>query len=519
MKADSKYQGSIKLAAIGDALGWMTEFQKSTDGVRSTFGVDIISEFFDWEKNVGGRFHGYRDFIKAGSYSDDTQLLLCVARSIGRGGNVDQEYFSNVELPNWLYYARGAGRTIKNAATKIQRQSARWNNNFFTFKAGKDTVDYRDCGANGAAMRVLPIALANFGNPEKIKEEIFANSIITHGHPRAILGAMLMGYAIETILRYDPKSFDYVSFLTILGKDIHQIFSIPFIEKPEYRSWENEWNKGKSKPFRILFEESINEVQNQLRDVYRCIKTNQTDFNTLDILGCFEKSTKGSGTATVIAGIYLTCKYSKDPIKGIEQAVNSIGADTDSIAAFCGGLLGALHGQSIIPSRWKKVQDYDYLDRIATSLLEISEERFSAFPHIANSNFKILNEINSDSFNVEEPISFEPFGNGIIKSIDRQNTLTRGQFNLILAVDFEIGQSCVFSKLLKSKISEPEVKSGQISFYDNSRSDASDNVKLYNSLKLDYKTKDRIDTFLEDLPEEKKKSFIDILWSLAANGK
>ena len=28
MKAETKYKGSLKLAAIGDALGWMTEFEK-----------------------------------------------------------------------------------------------------------------------------------------------------------------------------------------------------------------------------------------------------------------------------------------------------------------------------------------------------------------------------------------------------------------------------------------------------------------------------------------------------------
>ena len=49
-------------------------------------------------------------------------------------------------------------------------------------------------------MRVLPIALANLGDIEKIKEEIFCNSIITHGHPRALLGAMLYGYAVNQII-------------------------------------------------------------------------------------------------------------------------------------------------------------------------------------------------------------------------------------------------------------------------------------------------------------------------------
>lgn len=173
MNALTKYKGSMKLAAIGDALGWMTEFEKTPEDLEKKYGVSFITKYFDWKKTVGGRFYGYEDDIKSGSYSDDTQLLLSVARSIKEDGTVNQIYFSKIELPSWLLYARGAGRTIKNAARKIERKSATWNNNFFTFKAGKATIDYRESGANGAAMRILPIALANFGDIGKIKKEIF----------------------------------------------------------------------------------------------------------------------------------------------------------------------------------------------------------------------------------------------------------------------------------------------------------------------------------------------------------
>jgi len=170
MKAETKYKGSLKLSAIGDALGWITEFEKSKESLNKKYSNDKILNFLDWEKKVGGRFYGYTDFIKAGSYSDDTQLLLCVARSIKSGGRVDNEYFSKIELPNWLLYARGGGRTIKTASEKMTRKNAHWNKNFFNYKVKEKTIDYRDSGANGAAMRILPIALANLGNADKIKE-------------------------------------------------------------------------------------------------------------------------------------------------------------------------------------------------------------------------------------------------------------------------------------------------------------------------------------------------------------
>jgi ADP-ribosylglycohydrolase len=451
MNALTKYKGSIKLAAIGDALGWMTEFEKSPEDLKKKYGVDFINQFFNWEKNVGGRFYGYKDDIKAGSYSDDTQLLLAVARSIKEDGTVDQNYFSKIELPNWLLYARGAGRTIKNAARKIERKSAAWNNNFFTFKAGKATIDYRESGANGAAMRVLPIALANFGDIEKIKKEIFSNSIITHGHPRAIAGAMLYGIAVDTILQLSPENFDYINFLTKLGKDIHTNLSIPFIDESELKAWETAWNEKDNRlVFKEVYDDVVSEIQQGLRNAYKFIKEGVSDFEALSNFGCYKYETKGSGVSTVIAGIFLVCKYADDPLKSIEIAVNSIGTDTDSIAAFAGGLVGALSGQKVIPERWKTVQDIKYLDKISERLLEISESRALFNEAHIEKNTISINIINTDNYKQGDKIYFEPLGNGVITKIDKQDAITKGKFNIILSVEFESGQSCVFSKLLSS---------------------------------------------------------------------
>lgn len=502
MKAETKYKGSIKLAAIGDALGWMTEFEKSKESLNKKFGTYHIDAFYDWEKTVGGRFYGYVDKLKAGSYSDDTQLLLSVARSIKNDGFVDQQYFAKKELPEWLLYSRGAGRTIKNAARKIERKSAKWNKNFFTFKVGKSTVDYRESGANGAAMRVLPIALANFGDPEKIKEEIFGNSIITHGHPRAILGAMLYGYSVDTILRFRPENFNPISFLTELGKDIHQKLSIDFIDKKKFKSWEAEWNRHSKVSFRELFKIIVDETQEYLRTTYKLITNNSSDFDALTKLGCYKIETKGSGTSTVIAGIYLTCKYWEQPLKGIEHAVNSIGTDTDSIAAFTGGLIGSLHGQSIIPSKWKKVQDIDYLNAMAIRLLEISEGRANFKNSINGVDVKPISEINNDVFEKNQQVFLETLGFGKVRAIDRQKTLTKGKYNLILDVEFEIGQFCRFAKLLNIEEEQEEnLFTGSIT----------KDINLFNGLNLDYDTKERIENFMGKLDKTKKNEFIEII--------
>lgn len=447
--SEIRYKNSIQLSAIGDSLGWITEFEKSKDSIKEKYGVTEIDTFYKWEKYVGGRFNGYLDRIKSGSYSDDTQLLLSVARSIQQNGDIDNVYFSKWELPSWLKYARGAGRTIKNAAKKIERKSATWNNNFFNFKAGKTTIDYRESGANGAAMRILPISLANHNDFEKIKENIFANSIVTHGHPRAIVGAILYGFAIDVMLNKKIENFKYQSYLTELGKDIELKLKPNFINKTQFKSWVSEWNKNQENDFISVYNKTVQETLNSLRDVFKFIRDGKDTKDSLTYFGCYAPSTKGSGISTVIGGIYLAIKHYKNPEQAILEAVNSIGTDTDSVAAFAGGLIGCLYEKEIISNKWKDVQDSKYLNRIAQNLYKISKkENFEPNKKQIELSLRSLNEISLDEYLENEEIFFNPLGKGMITNIDRQKTLTSGKYNLIIDVNFDIGQTCKFSKLL-----------------------------------------------------------------------
>lgn len=456
MKPETKYKGSIKLSAIGDALGWITEFEKSQHSLKEKFGTERIENFYTWKKTVGGRFYGFIDTIKAGSYSDDTQLLLAVARSIKKDGNLDHNYFAKIELANWLDYARGGGRTVKTAADKISRKSTKWFNNFYNFKVNGENYDYKQSGANGAAMRVLPIALANLGNTEKIKEEIFCNSIITHGHPRAILGAMLYGYAVNQIIVYRPEDFNWENYITQIGLGFPKKFELSFVNKIEIREWLKEWNKSSNKTFESVYAETITETQNQLRFVYQSIKQNTPVQETLKKIGCFDPATKGSGIATVVAGIYLATKFHDKPLEAVIQSVNALGSDTDSIAAFTGGLVGALHGHSIIPDRWKTVQDIEYLDKVAERLLAISEDSLEENSQPTSTNLKLLNSPKKDDFNLDEQIEFIPLGKGKISFIDRQATLTKGKYNLLLEALLDNGQSILVSKLFDDQNYTPK---------------------------------------------------------------
>ncbi|BAX80829.1 ADP-ribosylglycohydrolase family protein [Labilibaculum antarcticum] len=500
-----RYEASILLSAIGDALGWMTEFVRTPQDLETRFNTNRIDKYYQWNKPVGGRFHGYIDKVNAGDYSDDTQLLLAVARSITKQGNVDQNQFAKIEFPQWLLYARGAGRTIKNAARKIQRKSADWNNNFFSFKIKEQLVDYRECGANGAAMRILPIVLANHSNWDKIKKEVFANSIISHGHPRAILGALLYAYLIDQFLGVDKTAFSPKEFIVGLGKEFEKNFILDFMEQDEFKSWLNKWNENQDKEFKTVYQEVLKETLVYLRILYKGLENDDVPLDVLKKLGCLAPQTKGSGTSTVLGGLYLSLRFFSKPTDGILEAVNTIGSDTDSVAAFTGGLLGAIYGSSIIPEEWRKVQDANYLERIADDLYQIhcgtSTKEVEVNLLISSES---IDKIESSKYKKGNRVHFTSLGLGEITNVDFQKPLTKGKFNLILSVTFDLGQTCIFHALLNGEVPETKVEP-------NDR-DLISEIRELSELNLDTDLKTKVYHYLGDVPDERVLGIIkDIL--------
>ena len=451
MTMENRYIGSVKLFATADALGWITERVKSKEELKKKCGVDKINQFYPW-KTGRGRFGDSIGTIEAGSYSDDTQLMLAVARSIKSDGNVDHNYFAKSELTSWYKYNRGAGNTVLNAAIKISRKSIKWNTNFFTYKKDKKTTrDYRDCGANGSAMRILSIALANAGNFEKIKENIFGNSIVTHGHPRAILGAILYGYAVDLLLKRSNHSYSGDAFLEEIITDFHAKFDLPFLKKTDFAEWIFIWNKNNQKKlFADEYKKIVDVTLAQLKKVRLGLNKNYSLTQMYNELKCFEKGKRGYGTSTVIAGLFVFCEYYKDPVYGITQAVNALESDTDTISAFTGGLFGALHGEDIIPNSWKKVQDTEYLIKVGKRLFEIATGSPSVIinQNSCKSKSKNINKIYNGNYNIGEAVFFDPLGEGKVISEVLRPSYHKGKEKLYLGVGFDIGQSCIFHQLI-----------------------------------------------------------------------
>ncbi|MCL2045816.1 MAG: ADP-ribosylglycohydrolase family protein [Oscillospiraceae bacterium] len=350
-----KCKGAMLATAIGDALGWPNEI-RSNNRIKKP----KISDFFvEWTRSCRQLiFHDEK--IMAGEYSDDMQMTLSVARSIIAGDW--EHFFAENELPYWLNYERGGGSALLKATKSLSdKKVLLWQSNY--------TKTYFSSGGNGATMRILPhvIAAANKPDIEALTLDVIKDTLITHGHPRAFLGATCYAYALDYLLRKDTVlEYGELVSAVIEGQKDWSIFPNAEI----FGSWLNVANKSCGYDYIHVWEISRENMLRQLDFIKASLKKGlmSDDVDVLTQLECFGK-VNGAGDVAILAAIYLASRYASNPPLGIKVPAFSFGADTDTIASITGGLLGMLSGTSWIPIEWRTVQDYNCILQIAELLL------------------------------------------------------------------------------------------------------------------------------------------------------
>jgi ADP-ribosyl-[dinitrogen reductase] hydrolase len=160
--------------AIGDALGATVEFM--TRG-------EIAAQYGVHREIVGGGWLR----LAPGEVTDDTQMSLALGRSLIRRGGFDARDVCE-EFAAWLRTGPAdAGNTCRRG---IRR--------YIAHGTVEGAFSEGDAG-NGAAMRVLPVALATFGEPDKAEGWTLAQARATHHHPwsdAACLALVRMAHAL-----------------------------------------------------------------------------------------------------------------------------------------------------------------------------------------------------------------------------------------------------------------------------------------------------------------------------------
>jgi len=356
----SKAVGAMLGAACGDALGWPNERVGKSKAPKQQ---GRLNDFRSWTRRSGGRFFPHEVTIEAGEYSDDTQLILCLCRSLLKGESW-WDYFTQVELPLWSAYERGGGGATKRAVDSWLDGVAPWSSN----RKPQDVTRYFDAGGNGVAMRVLPhILRLGEKNFSVIAANIFLDGVTTHGHPRALLGALAYGFALWAAFRKDSKlAYGELVEDLIKNAEIWSALPTPSAIQPEWKNQAERNLQGYAK----LWESAKAEVLEYLEVCRTELAKGALSFDddVLKKLQCFNSKISGAGTVAAIAAVYLASRHAADPINGVVKAAFAIGSDTDTIASMTGGLLGCINGSDWLSPVRQGIQDAPYIEKCASRL-------------------------------------------------------------------------------------------------------------------------------------------------------
>ncbi|MEG3899388.1 MULTISPECIES: ADP-ribosylglycohydrolase family protein [unclassified Microcoleus] len=362
----AKGQGAFLGAAVGDALGWPQEPEAKRADKKNAFSAESpVNEFQQWVRKSGGQYYPHEEVILAGEYSDDTQLILCTARSLLHG---DQwwHHFTKRELPTWTRYERGGGGATKRAAQKWLAGQQPW------FSIEKDKKQYFEAGGNGVAMRIMPHCLlgatdTDFGN---IAKNIVANGVCTHGHPRALVGALAYGFAVWVAFQ-NTGTLPYGAIIEKVLSGVDSWSLLPDLDNicPSWRSSAFEVSGGQYEEY---WQNTVREMLQFLELCQKGMKQGAlpVEREILAKLGCFEKRMKGAGTVTAAASIFLASRFAVEPFHGILEAGFASGADTDTIASMTGGILGAVAGIEWLGNHTEQVQDAAYIRNLGERLAQ-----------------------------------------------------------------------------------------------------------------------------------------------------
>ncbi|WP_434753238.1 ADP-ribosylglycohydrolase family protein [Paenibacillus amylolyticus] len=297
-----RFEGSLMGLAVGDALGTTVEF--SSPG---TF--EPVTDM------VGGGVFG----LKAGEWTDDTSMALCLAESLVRQPSFDPDDQMR-RYTNWyrVGYMSSTGNCfdIGGATRSALERFAR------TGEAYSGSTDPMTAG-NGSIMRLAPVAMAYASQPEAAVRYAGLSSRTTHAATESV-------EACEVLAAVLVAGFHGADKATMLSPDT-------------LKRWRTE--KG------IPFSPAIEEV----------------------VMGSYQRKEppeiQGSGyvVRSIEAALWAFTKSSSFQ-EGALLAVN-LGDDADTTGAIYGQIAGAYYGRSGIPSHWQdKLAMRDTFDRLNEAL-------------------------------------------------------------------------------------------------------------------------------------------------------
>jgi ADP-ribosyl-[dinitrogen reductase] hydrolase len=257
--------------------------------------------------------------LPAGSWTDDTSMMLCLAASmVSRYGLVDDRS----ELSHYVEWFRKGYLSVNGKCFDIGHTTKRALLKFIhTGTPINEPADELDQG-NGSLMRIAPVPIMHWNNPNKAFHFGCVSSATTHNHMSCINVCGIVSYVIASIIKGD----------SITKQDV-----MKSLARWEYYSGDK-----------------------RLREILR---------------GEFKEKTRdqisSSGYVMDTLEAALWCFFNTDDFEsGAVLAVN-LGRDADTVGAVYGTIAGAFYGFDAIPPRWlEALQGQRYLDGVWADVLD-----------------------------------------------------------------------------------------------------------------------------------------------------
>ena len=312
--------------ACGDALGRPVEFQQTATIQRRHGRVtDMLSS----------GTHGQ----PAGTITDDTEMALCIARSLVESGQFDPNDVTD-RFAEWYQSEPFDIGILTSTVLRRLRDGDAWD------EAGIDEWNHLPEGSNagnGSVMRCAPYGIAFADDADALITVSRASSAITHADPRCQWGCVILNSTLAGLLT---------------GTDQPLASALD------------------------LAADAPAELRNACEVVQSGIDGSKSQ-SDLDL------ANSGYVVTTLQAGLYhgLTADSAED---AIVDAV-MLGGDTDTIAAVAGAVAGARFGASELPDRWLRAIDETAEIRELSQRLETMEVSLpeSVADHLSSGQFNL----------------------------------------------------------------------------------------------------------------------------------
>lgn len=290
-----RFRGALLGLACGDAVGTTVEFRQ-----RGTF--PLVADMMG-----GGPFK-----LKAGEWTDDTSMALCLAESLVKCKGFDaadqmRRYVMWLDEGYWS--SNGScfdiGGTTHDALNKFKRTGESFSGSVHAKSAG-----------NGCIMRLAPVPMYFYPDRDAIIAMSGESSRTTHGAEECVEASRLFGAMLYMALDGACKN------TILLEHGITEFTSVGIqsIANGEYRT------KSES-------------------DIY------------------------GTGYVVQSLEAALWCFYHTSSFQEAILKAANLGQDADTTAAICGQIAGAFYGESGIPVSWrKKLAKHDEICVLADQL-------------------------------------------------------------------------------------------------------------------------------------------------------